>query len=155
LFKLIEAAAASESEFRAFLPDAADRAALKEHLARLSRLVDGLINAPSFAIDIQNHQRGFIASPPGFDLPVQVRPQFYSPVKRGQVVRRRDGFVAIFDGSQVSVGGTNAAVAWLLKQRIFSFDDLIARHPSVDELELRAVLQQLLKMGAIVETEMR
>ena len=86
---------------------------------------------------------------------MQKRPQFFSIAKRGQVVRRHDSFVAVIERSELSLGATSPAVAWLLTQRIFSFEDLVARYPFVDENEVRGVLQQLLKIGAIVETEMR
>jgi bifunctional lysine-specific demethylase and histidyl-hydroxylase NO66 len=155
LFKLIESALTAESEFRAFLPDANDAATLKEHLTRLSRHVDRLINSPSFAIDIQNHQRAFAASPAGFELPTQKRPQFYSTTKRGQVVRRYEGFTAVFGELEVPLGHANSAVAWLLTQRIFSFEELVARHPFINEGELQGVLQQLVNIGALVATDMR
>jgi len=155
LFKLLESALASESDFRAFLPDADDPAALKEHLARLSRHLERLLNSPSFAVDIRNHQRAFATSPAGFELPVQKRPQFYATAMQGQVIRRHEGFAAVFGKTELPLGGANSAVAWLLTQRFFSFDDLVARHPYVDEGELRSVVQQLVKIGAIVETEIR
>jgi hypothetical protein len=155
LFKLLENAAAAESEFRAYLPNASDTAALKEHLTRLGRHIDRLLNAPSFAVDVLNHQRGFRTAPAEFALPALKRPQFYSTAKRGQVVRRPDGFVAVIAGAEIALGATGPAVTWLLQQRMFSVDDLIARHPYVEESEVKGVLQQLLKLGAIVETEMR
>ncbi len=155
LFNLLESALESESDFRAYLPDANDKVALKEQLARLSQHVDKLLNSPSFAIDIRNHQRAFASSPAGFELPVQKRPQFFSAAMQGQVVRRHEGFVAVFGKLEVPLGSAHSAVEWLLTQRMFSFDDLAARHPFVDEDELRDILQQLLKIGAIVETAMR
>ena len=155
LFKLLESALASESEFRAFLPDANDPAALKEHLARLSRHLERLLNSSSFAVDIRNHQRAFATSPAGFELPAQKRPQFYATTMQGQVVRRHEGFAAVFGKAELPLGDANSAVAWLLTQRFFSFDDLVARHPFVDEGELRGVVQQLVRIGAIVETEIR
>jgi hypothetical protein len=155
LFNLLESALATESEFRAFLPDANDTVALKEHLARLSRHLEKLVNSPSFAVDVRNHQRAFATSPAGFELPVQRRPQFYVTTMQGRVVRRHEGYVAVFGEAQLPLGGTNSAVAWLLTQRFFSFDDLVARHHFVDEDELRGVVGKLLKIGAIAETEMR
>lgn len=155
LFKLLESAAASESEFRAFLPDANDKAALKEHLVRLSERLDEMVNSPAFVTDIQNVQRGFATSPADYGLPFPKRPQFYSPAKKGRVDRRPEGFVAVFDGLEHWLGGAGTGIAWSLQQRIFSSDDVIARYPFIDEDELRAVLGQLLKAGVIVETEMR
>ncbi len=155
LFKLLETAATSESAFRAYLPDANDAAALKEHLGQLSRHIDRLISSPSFAIDVLNHQRSFRSAPANFELPALKRPQFYSTAKRGRVARKPEGFVAVIDRSEVPLGATGSAVAWLLQQRMFSFDDLLARHPFIEEGEIRGVLQQFVKMGVIVETDMR
>lgn len=155
LFKLLEAAVAPESDFRAYLPPAADKAALQEHLRRLSARLDGIINSPAFAIDIQNHQRAFAASPANFELPGQRRPHYFSPARRGQVIRRDEGFVAAFDRTEVPVGAAHAAISWLLAQRVFSLEDLMSRYPYVDEGELRGVLQQLLQIGAVVETQMQ
>lgn len=155
IFKLLETAAAGESDFRAYLPNASDTAALMKHLAHLSRHIDRLLNAPSFAIDVLNHQRGLRTAPAGFELPALKRTQFYSTVKRGQVMRRNDGFVAAFAGAEVPLGATGPAIAWLLQQRMFSIDDLLARHRSIDESELKDVLQKLINIGAIVATDMR
>lgn len=155
LFKLLETAATTDSEFRAFLPDASDGAALKEHLARLSGRLDGLMNSPAFAIDVLNHQRSFRRSPSEFELPGVKRAKFYSPAADGRVVRRDEGFIAVIGQSELSVGATGPAVTWLLQQRMCSFDDLVARHPYVDEVELHDVLRKLLELGAIVETDVR
>jgi ribosomal protein L16 Arg81 hydroxylase len=155
LFKLLEVAATTETEFRAFLPDANDATALKEHLARLSRRLDSLMNSQSFAIDVLNHQRSFRRSSSDFNLPGIKKAQFYSAATDGRVVRRDDGFFAVVGQSEISVGATGPAVTWLLQQRMCSFDDLVARHPFVDEDELRDVLKKLLELGAIVETDVR
>jgi ribosomal protein L16 Arg81 hydroxylase len=155
IFKLLESALESESEFRAYLPDASNAEALKEHLSRLTRHMERVVSAPSFAVDVRNHQRAFATIPTGFELPSRTLPQFYSTVMGGQVVRRQEGFVAVFGKSGLPLGSAYPAVEWLLTQRMFSFDDLAARHPFVDEGELRDVVQRLLAIGAIVETEMR
>ncbi len=155
LFKLLEAVATSESDFRAYLPDASEPAALGEHLARLAQHLDAWMKSPAFAIDVQNHQRSFAASPAAFELPTRRRPQYFSTAKRGEVVRRHEGFSVQIDRTQIDIGTTYPAVGWLLQQRLFSLDDVIARFPFVDEGELHSVLRQLIGVGAIVETEMR
>jgi hypothetical protein len=53
------------------------------------------------------------------------------------------------------LGATYPTVEWLLQQRLFSVGDALARNASVDPAELRGVLEQLLKAGVVVETEMR
>ncbi len=155
LFKLLEAAAAADSGFRAYLPDARDPEALGQQLAQLAKQLDRMMTSPAFRIEVQNHQRSFFNPPPAFDLPARQRAQYFSPARRGQVVRRDDGFGVAIDGAQIDVGAAYPAVGWLFQQRLFSFDDLVARFPFVEEEQLRSVLQRLLAMGAVVETEMR
>lgn len=155
LFKLMEQAVAGDSAFRAYLPDANDPAALKAHLEQLAAQLGQLLVAPSFAIDVLNYQRSFARPPAAFELPVHRTTQFYSTAKHGRVIRRLDGFVALIDQSEVQLGATHPAVSWLLKQNLFSTDDLLARYPFVEAQELGTVLQKLVKLGAIVATEMR
>jgi hypothetical protein len=114
-----------------------------------------LLSTPSFAADVQNHQRGLATSSAAFELPQRQRPQYFATAKRGRVGRRSETFVAIVDGAEIPIGAAYPAVAWLLTQRAFSFDDVIARHSFVDPVELRSVLGRLLEAGAIVETEIR
>jgi len=155
LFKLLESAAAADSDFRAYLADAADGQALASQLAHLGEKLQQLATSGSFAIDVANHQRSFATASAGFQLPTRERSTFYSTAKRGQVIRLRDGFVAEVEGKRVDVGAAHTAVAWLLQQRLFSLDDLIARFPFVGERELESVLQKLAGWGVVVETEMR
>jgi len=155
LFKLLESAAASDSAFRASLADAADREGLATQLAQLGQELQQLMTSGSFAIDVANHQRSLATQSAGFQLPQRQRSTYYSTAKKGQVVRHRDGFQARIEGRRIEVGAAHPAVAWLLQQRLFSFDDLMARFPFVGVDALRAVLQQLAAIGAVVETEMR
>ncbi|HJV70199.1 JmjC domain-containing protein [Ideonella sp.] len=155
LFKLLEADAALDSEFRAYLPDASNAAELGRHLARLAQQLERLMTSPSFAVEVRNHQRSLATSSATFELPARTRAQYYSTTKRGRVERRHEGFSVQIDHARIDVGACYQAVSWLLQQKLFSGDDLIARFPFIDERELQAVLQQLLQVGAIVETEMR
>lgn len=155
LFKLLEAAAATDSGFRAYLPDARDPEALSQQLAQLARQLGTMMTSPAFRIELQNHQRSFFSPPPAFDLPTRQRAQYFSPAQRGQVVRQDDGFSVTVGRVQVDVGAAHPAVSWLFQQRLFSFDDMVARFPFVDEELLRTVLQMLVATGAVVETEMR
>jgi bifunctional lysine-specific demethylase and histidyl-hydroxylase NO66 len=155
LFKLLESAAAADSDFRAYLADAADGKALAGQLAELAQKLQQIMTAGSFAIDVANHQRSFATQGADFELPHRKRSTYYSTAKQGQVIRHRDGFAVRFEGLQLDVGAAHPAVAWLFQQRLFSFDDLMARFPFVGEAVLQSVLQKLSAMGAVVETEMR
>jgi bifunctional lysine-specific demethylase and histidyl-hydroxylase NO66 len=155
LFKLLESAATADSDFRGYLADAADAEALAKQLEHLSHKLQQLMTSGSFAIDVANHQRSFATQAGDFQLPHRKRSTYYSTAKKGQVIRHRDGFAAHIEGLRIDVGAAHPAVVWLLQQRLFSFDDLMARFPFVGEAALRSALEKLSAIGAVAETEMR
>lgn len=155
LFKLLEQAVAQESAFRQYLPDARNEAALNERLVALAERVKTVITSPAFATDVKNHQRGLALAAVDFGLPAQTTPMWFSAGRAARAVRRDSGYVVLFEGGELPLGGTYPTVEWLLQQRLFSLDDALARHPSVDPVELRGVLDNLLDAGVIVETEMK
>jgi lysine-specific demethylase/histidyl-hydroxylase NO66 len=155
LFKLLETAVTQESAFRQYLPDARNPAAFRERLATLAERVKTVMTSPAFATDVLNHQRGLAGAMAEYELPAQPRPVWYQIARRAQAVRRDSGYVAVTDQGEIALGATYSTVEWMLGQRLFSFGDALARHPSTDPAELRAVLAQLIAAGVIVETEMR
>ncbi len=155
VFKLLENALTKESEFRAYLPDARSDQALRDRLAKLADRIKAVINSPAFAIDVLNHQRDLSRAPADYELPAQNPPAWYSVARRAQVIRRDQGFAVVFDGGEIPVGATYPTVEWMLKQRMFSVDDALARQPGVDRAVLQQDLERLAKAGVIVETEMR
>jgi ribosomal protein L16 Arg81 hydroxylase len=155
LFHLLESVAARESEFRAYLPAASNKDLLGEHVARLGGLLNKIISSPAFATDILNYQRGLWSLPTGFDLPNRQRPQYYSPVKRAHVIQRLDGYTLATEQGEISIGATYPAVEWLLQQRMFSLDDLVARYPFLDEAALQSLLQTLAEVGVVNAVEVR
>jgi bifunctional lysine-specific demethylase and histidyl-hydroxylase NO66 len=155
LFDLLERAVTQESAFRSYLPDARNEIELRARLATLAERIRAVMTSPAFAIDVLHHQRGLASVPAEYDLPEQQPPSWYSIARRAQVVRRDDGFAAVFDGGQVALGATHPTVEWLLQQRMFSLGDALARNSSIDPSELSVVLQQLVAAGVVVETELR
>jgi bifunctional lysine-specific demethylase and histidyl-hydroxylase NO66 len=155
LFKLLETAVTRESDFRAYLPDARNEAALGERLAQLAERIKSVVTSPAFAIDVRNHQRGLTVAPAQFDLPAQQKPAWYSVARPARVLRRDSGFAVAFDSGEIAVGAAYPTVEWILQQRLFSLDDAIARHSSVDRQDLLATIEKLVAAGIIVETEMR
>lgn len=155
VFKLLESALARESEFRAYLPDARSEPALRERLAKLADRVRAVMNSTTFAIDVLNHQRELARPPAEYDLPARRPPAWYSVARRAQVVRRDQGFAVVFDGGEIPVGTTYPTVEWILKQRMFSMDDVLARQTGVDLAMLKEDLERLASAGVVVETEMR
>jgi hypothetical protein len=69
------------------------------------------------------------------------------------VLRRAEDFVVVVGQQEIPVGNAYTAVAWLLGRRAFSFEELCAQHPFLDAAELRAVLERLVRAGAVVPTE--
>jgi len=155
LFKLLDNAVTQESAFRQYLPDARNHAELRERLATLADRIKAVMASPVFAIDVLNHQRGLANVAASYDLPVQQPPAWYSIARRAEVVRRDSGYAAVFDQGEITLGATHPTIDWILRQRLFSLGDALARHSSVDPAELRGVLDQLIAAGVIVETEMR
>ena len=155
LFGLLGDALSREREFRAYLPDARNEAALRERLARLGDRLRAVMASPAFAVDVLNHQRGLARPAAGFALPARRPPAWYSVARRAQVLRRDGGFAVAFEGGEIPVGATYPTLEWLLKQRMFSVDDALARQPGVDRAALAADLERLEQAGILVATEMR
>jgi bifunctional lysine-specific demethylase and histidyl-hydroxylase NO66 len=155
LFKLLESTVTQEGAFRQYLPDARSQAELHNHLAKLAERVKTVMNSPAFATDVLNHQRSLAGAQANYELPAQSPPAWYSIARRAQVVRRDSGYVAVTDQGEIALGATHPTVEWILKQRLFSLGDAFARHASVDPVELRGVIAQLVASGVIVQTEMR
>ncbi len=155
LLRLLEEPLAREREFRAWLPDARDEPALRERLAKLADRVRAVMTSPAFAVDVLNHQRGLGRPPAEFALPARRPPAWYSVARRAQVLRRDGGFAIAFEGGEIPVGATYPTVEWILKQRMFSVDDALARQPGADRGALAADLERLEQAGLIVATEMR
>jgi hypothetical protein len=97
-----------------------------------------------------------LARPPAdYGLPAQAKTAWYSVARKAQVIRRDRGFAVVFDGGEIMLGASYPIVEWMLKQRVFSLEDAIARQAGVDRAELRADLEKLLDAGVLAETEMR
>ncbi len=133
-----------ESAFRAYLPDARNAAEFSERLAKLADRVKAMMTSPAFAIDVLNHQRGLAGAPPALRAcPLSSR----RPGTRSRAARKWSGatvvIAVVLDRGEIVLGATYPTVEWILKQRMFSLGDALARHSSVDPAELRAVLAQL------------
>jgi len=155
VFKLLENALSRESEFRAYLPDARSEPQLRERLWKLADRIRAVMTSPAFAVDVTNHQRGLARPQAEYELPDQRPPAWYSVAGRAQVLRRDGGYAVAFEGGEIPVGATYPTIEWMLKQRMFSVDDALARQPGVDRAALAADLERLEKAGVIVATEMR
>ena len=61
------------------------------------------------------------------------------------------GDAGVFDGGEIMLGASYPIVEWMLKQRVFSLEDAIARQAGVDRAELRADLEKLLDAKVFLE----
>jgi hypothetical protein len=111
--------------------------------------------SPAFATDVLNLQRDLARPPADYGLPAQAKTAWSSVARKAQVIRRDRGFAVVFDGGEIMLGASYPIVEWMLKQRVFSLEDAIARQAGVDRAELRADLEKLLDAGVLAETEMR
>lgn len=155
LFKLLEKTLAAESDFRAYLPDARDPAALKTRLGHLATRVQAVMNSPAFGVDVLNSQRELAGSTADYSLPAQSAPAWYSLAKRAKLVRRDHGVFVQHDGGEIAVGASWPTIEWMLSQRLFALEDALTRQRGVDAAELAAEVQKLLRAGILAPTEMR
>jgi hypothetical protein len=155
LFPLLEKTLLRESEFREYLPDARSAAELRERLARLADRVRAVMTSPAFAVDVLNHQRDLARPPADYGLPAQMRTAWYSVARRAQVIRRDAGYAVAFDGGEIPAGASYPTLEWILRQKLFSVADALARQPGIDRSEFERDLERLERAGVIVATDMR
>lgn len=155
LFPLLEKTLMRETAFREYLPDARDSAAMRERLARLAERVGQVMTSPAFAVDVLNHQRDLARPPADYGLPAQLKTTWYSVARPAQVVRRDAGYAVAFEGGEFPVGADYPTLEWILKQKLFSVADALARQPGIEHREFQQDLGRLERAGIIVPTEMR
>ncbi len=154
LFKLLEAVAGQDREFREYLPDARNEADLRARLALLADRIKQIAVTPAFAIDVLNHQRGLSTLSPDYHLPNRNQPAWFSVVARGHLVRRHEGVSLVVEGRELPVGALYPTVDWMLQQRRFSLDEAAARQPRTPPDELRDLIGRLLQVGLLQEAKM-
>jgi len=155
LFKLLEAAAAHDPEFREYLPDARNEAELRARLAALAERVRAMLTTPALAIDVLNHQRGQSTLAPDYDLPAQAPSAWFTVSGNAQLVRRDAGYFIVFGGRELAVGALYPTVEWMLQQRRFSLGEAAARQPGAPPSELQTLLRRLIEGGVLAETAMQ
>jgi lysine-specific demethylase/histidyl-hydroxylase NO66 len=154
VFKLLEAVATGEREFREYLPDARNAAELRAQLAVLAERIKNLLTSPAFTIDVLNHQRGQGTLNPDYDLPNRGAPFWFMVAAPAHLVRRNEGIYLQQEGRELSVGALYPTVDWMLQQRRFSLDEAAARQPHTPAAEFQALLKRLLEAGVLAETKM-
>ncbi len=155
LLPLLEKTLIRESAFREYLPDARFADQLRARMTRLAERVREVMTSPAFAVDVMNHQRDLALPAADYGLPARPATAWYSIARRAQVVRRDAGYAIAYEGGEIPVGANHPTLDWLLKQKLFSVADALARHAGADPAELRQDLERLERAGVIVATEMR
>lgn len=155
LFKLLEAAAVHDREFREYLPDARDGSALRVRLEALAERVKAMIEAPAFALDVLNHQQGQSTLAPDYELPLQEESRWFTVTGRGHIARRDAGYFLVVGARELDVGVFYPTVEWMLQQRRFSHGDAAARQPGAASAEFQALLSRLVQAGLLAETAMQ
>jgi ribosomal protein L16 Arg81 hydroxylase len=155
VFDVLKNIASGDRDFRAYLPDARDGAALDERLAILAAKVQTIMSAPAFGIDLLNHQLSQANALAAYDLPHQAPERWYAAEGDVRIVRRQDGYWASRGGKECPLGSVSPAIEWLFSQRRCSLGELASRAPGRDASELTTVLEGLLNAGIVVEVVMR
>lgn len=155
LFPLLEKTLIRESAFREYLPDARSAEEFRARVSELADRVKAVMTSPAFAVDVRIHQRDLARRPADYGLPAQPATAWYSVAKRVQMVRRDAGYAIAFEGGEMPVEANHPTLEWLLKQKLFSVADALARQPGAEPDELQRDLDRLERAGVIVATEMR
>lgn len=150
LFQLLEEVALRDPAFRAYLPDAreSDGAALDERLAALGSRLAQIAASPGFREAVANRQRRLRERPHPITLPDRPTLEFYARTQRGaEVLRLESGTVMRVDGADHALGVLGDAAEYLLGRPAFSLQELRARHPHHDAVELDALVASAVRLG--------
>ncbi|HAQ34480.1 MAG: cupin [Maricaulis sp.] len=150
LFEMLEAEARLDPLFRDYVPSHADGDAMRAHLERLAERLKEMATSPLIADEIAGAQRATRIDTEGFGLPREFPPNFYAVTGQPcEMIRRDEGYVLSGHGGEIALGSARKAVDWLLRQRQFSEEELIARFAQATPDALRQLLGTLENQGYI------
>lgn len=136
ILSLLDGAALEDAAFRAWLPaaDADGGSALQGRLNILADRLAGIVAAPAFRDEVALLQRRLMPRAPDFGLPVRKPVTLYRTTGRtfpdqGPMTRR------VYD--------------WMIEERQFALEDLIADMDALSEPDIRAALSAAEAAGAI------
>lgn len=136
ILSLLDGPALQDPAFRAWLPDAGadDGALLQARLNDLAGRLAGILASPAFRDEVALLQRRLIPRAPDFTLPSRKPATLYRTTGRafpdlGPMMRR------VFD--------------WMIEERRFAVEDLIAEMDSLSEADIRGALDGAEQAGAV------
>lgn len=136
ILSLLDTPALQDAAFRAWLPAAGaeDGTLLQARLTELAGRLAGIITSPAFRDEVALLQRRLIPRAPAFSLPVCKPATLYLTTGRafpdtGPMARR--------------------AYDWMIAERQFALEDLIAEMDSFSETDIRAAIDEAEQVGAV------
>ncbi|MEN0651571.1 MULTISPECIES: JmjC domain-containing protein [Hyphobacterium] len=152
LFDMLKEEARHDALFRDYIPshDVDHGGAMRAHLERLADRIREIAASPLIAEEIAGKQREKRIGLAGYGLPETRAPHFYAVAGLACEMSRRDaGYVLVGPGGEIALGAAHRAVDWLLRQRQFSEEELIARFPQAAPEHLQQLLGTLESQGYV------
>ncbi|HEX9953687.1 MAG TPA: cupin domain-containing protein [Allosphingosinicella sp.] len=149
LFRMLEEVAMEDPDFRAYLPDAREEqgAALSARLSVLAGKVAAMMQTRRFGLNVEARQRALALTAHRVDLPGRPKLAFYARSDRAaHVVKRNEGAFLRHPGGEAALGLSADAAAWAIDQRAFSAEQMFARYPWMEQNELRALIEMLVRL---------
>lgn len=136
ILSLLDAAMLADPAFRAWLPssEAEGGALLEKRLAGLAERLAGIVASPGFGDEVALLQRRLIPRPPDFSLPVR------KPVTLYRTTGRR---------FPETTARLRRIYDWMIEERQFAVEDMVADLDSLSEAEVRAALTEAEQAGAV------
>jgi hypothetical protein len=136
ILSLLDGPALQDAAFRGWLPaaDAEGGARLQARLSELATRLAGIVASPAFRDEVALLQRRLIPRAPDFSLPVRKSATVYRVTGRafpdlGPMARR--------------------AYDWMIEERQFALEDLVADMESLSETDIRSALAGAEQAGAV------
>jgi lysine-specific demethylase/histidyl-hydroxylase NO66 len=156
LFRILEEEAILDAAFREYLPDArrGNEQDLAERLKSLGERMAQILTSRGFAAKVRDRQRQSVDQDLAFTLPERRRLDFYARTQQPVELRREESLYLLTSaGRSVSLDSAGRAAEWILDQAGFSFQQLAANFPYLDEPELKELVQMLERMEIIFAYE--
>ncbi|MEM1379243.1 MAG: cupin domain-containing protein [Pseudomonadota bacterium] len=147
--------AEGEALFRSYVPDGrADRTAIKAYLQAMAQRLAAMAGSDALLDAIALKQASFDPGPDDYALPHTPDLTFYAPTGQPSRIERRDeGYMLLTQRENIILGKAHRAASWMLQQPFFSDLSLRASYPELSEDEARLLVQSLVNLGLIAQTQ--
>jgi ribosomal protein L16 Arg81 hydroxylase len=153
LFRLLEAEAMEDPEFRAYLPDGRGDggAALGARLDLLAGRLADILRRPSFTAALVNRQRELTTPAYPLHLPERLQLEHFMRLDVPAELARGHAAASVrTPGGEFPVElGIAEAVEWLLQRPAISVQELGARYRHLPQAPLRAAVERLAQAGVL------